>query len=73
MASLTKMMNLITILELIERFGLAEKKIRIKATKYSSKIEGTTAEIKSGWIYKIQDLLYGMMLPSGNDAAFLLA
>ena len=43
MASLTKMMNLITILELIEHFGLSEKKIMIKATKYSSQIEGTTA------------------------------
>lgn len=53
MASLTKMMNLITILELIERFGLSEKKIMIKATKYSSQIEGTTAEIKSGWIYTV--------------------
>jgi hypothetical protein len=47
------MMNLITILEVIERFALSYKKITIKATKYSSQIEGTTADIKLGWIYRI--------------------
>lgn len=43
MASLTKMMNLITILELLERFGLTGKSIMIKATKIASNIEGTNA------------------------------
>jgi len=34
---------------------------------------GTTANLKPGsWII-LQDLLYGTMLPSGNDAAYTLA
>lgn len=34
---------------------------------------GTTAELKVGTWIKVWDLLYGTMLPSGNDAAFLLS
>ena len=34
---------------------------------------GTTAEIKEGMIFSLQDLFYGMMLPSGNDAAYQIA
>lgn len=34
---------------------------------------GTTAKLKEGdWLY-LYDILHGMMLPSGNDAAFLLS
>jgi len=29
--------------------------------------------LKTGEIVSVTDLLYGMMLPSGNDAAFVLA
>ena len=34
---------------------------------------GTTAELKEGDRVTIQDLLYGLLLPSGNDAAVTLA
>jgi D-alanyl-D-alanine carboxypeptidase len=34
---------------------------------------GTTAEIKEGMVFLLKDLLYGMMLPSGNDAAYQIA
>ena len=34
---------------------------------------GTSAEIFVGDIYTVQQLLYGLMLPSGNDAATALA
>ena len=36
-------------------------------------IPGTTASLEQGQIYKIEQLLYGMMLPSGNDASIALA
>jgi serine-type D-Ala-D-Ala carboxypeptidase (penicillin-binding protein 5/6) len=36
---------------------------------YASQINGTSAELISGDILTIEELLYGMMLPSGNDAA----
>lgn len=34
---------------------------------------GTTAEVVAGEIYTVEELLYGLMLPSGNDAAISLA
>lgn len=45
----------------------------VKVSDIASKIIGTTANLKSGsWII-LKDLLYGTMLPSGNDAAYVLA
>ena len=66
-------MNFITILELLEKECLKPRNITIRATRAASSIEGTTAEIKFQAEYCLEDLLYGMMLPSGNDAAFLIA
>lgn len=37
------------------------------------KIIGTSALLCPGEVLSINDLLYGIMLPSGNDAAFTLA
>jgi len=34
---------------------------------------GTTANLKVGDRIKVWDLFYGMMLPSGNDAAWAIA
>jgi D-alanyl-D-alanine carboxypeptidase (penicillin-binding protein 5/6) len=34
---------------------------------------GTTAELIAGDVVNIEQLLYGLMLPSGNDAALALA
>lgn len=36
-------------------------------------MSGTSADITVGDIYTIEQLLYGLMLPSGNDAALALA
>lgn len=36
-------------------------------------VEGTTVGMKKGDIFYFDDLLYGMLLPSGNDAAFVIA
>ena len=38
-----------------------------------SNIRGTTAKLKKGDILTAEELLYGCLLPSGNDAAFVLA
>jgi D-alanyl-D-alanine carboxypeptidase len=38
-----------------------------------TRIIGTTANLREGDILSVESLLYGMMLPSGNDAAFALA
>ena len=39
----------------------------------SASLNGTSAQLKEGTWVKLYDLLYGAMLPSGNDAAYLLA
>ncbi len=36
-------------------------------------IPGTSANLQEGEVYSIYQLLYGLMLPSGNDAAVCLA
>jgi D-alanyl-D-alanine carboxypeptidase len=36
-------------------------------------MSGTSAEIFSGEKYTLEQLFYGMMLPSGNDAALAIA
>ena len=42
-------------------------------TDHAMEMGGTSAEILSDEIYTIEQLLYGLMLPSGNDAAVALA
>lgn len=49
------------------------KKVKVRASKNSSSMIGTTAKIKYGAVYTLYDLYFGMMLPSGNDAAYLIA
>lgn len=73
MASLTKMMNLVTILEVTKTFGIDAKNIKVKASKTACEITGTTAELRANCEYTLYDLYFGMMLPSGNDAAHLIA
>jgi hypothetical protein len=36
-------------------------------------VGGTSAKLKEGDILSIKSLFYGLMLPSGNDAAYCLA
>lgn len=73
MASLTKMMNLATILQLVERAGVDARRITVAATRNATSVNGTSAELRRGAVYSLYDLYYGMMLPSGNDAAYLIA
>ncbi|CAD8137674.1 unnamed protein product [Paramecium pentaurelia] len=72
-ASLTKIMTFYVTLLTIELLNLNVKQIKVKVTKKASQIIGTTAELQYNDILSIEDLLYGLMLPSGNDAAVLIA
>jgi D-alanyl-D-alanine carboxypeptidase (penicillin-binding protein 5/6) len=45
--------------------------VRVSATAAAH--NGTSAELKVGKYVRLYDLFYGTMLPSGNDAAYLLA
>ena len=72
-ASLTKIMTAYAALSLTQRYqvDLALAKVQIAAK--ASSLCGTTASLEEGDILSLHDLLYGMMLPSGNDAAQSIA
>lgn len=68
MASTTKIMTAITVLEncknLDEKFEVSKKAIGVS---------GTSLYLKEGDCYSVRDLLYALMLISGNDASVALA
>ena len=78
-ASLTKIMTTLLCIELIDNLSLSvctsvniqETKVRITCS--ASKLIGTTADLRERTYLTLKDLLYGAMLPSGNDAAYTLA
>ncbi len=47
--------------------------VRIKVSSLAANISGTTAQLKENDTLTVRQLLYGLMLPSGNDSAILLA
>lgn len=47
--------------------------MRVKVSRDASCITGTTAQLKHDMEISLYDLYYGMMLPSGNDAAYQIA
>lgn len=71
MASLTKLMTATVALDTVEEFVSLESKVKILPR--AANINGTSAELQCGDLLTINELLYGMMLPSGNDAAIALA
>lgn len=46
---------------------------KVKITSTAASLIGTSASLRSGYWITLKDLLYGTMLPSGNDAAYSLA
>ena len=66
-ASTTKIM---TALVVCEQCNVLD---RVRIPKEAVGIEGSSMYLKEGEILTIQELLYGMMLHSGNDAAVALA
>lgn len=72
-ASITKVMTIYLTLNLIEKLEIDITKTYVQATNYSSSVGGTSAQLKENDILTVEDLLYGLMLPSGNDAALTLA
>lgn len=68
MASTTKILTAITVLE--NAPSLNEELI---IPESATGIEGSSVYLKSGDKYTVEDLLYGLMLRSGNDCATALA
>ena len=72
-ASLTKMMTFWTVLKMMHKVYKDPRDINITISKAASVVTGTTANLREGDVLNIEQLCYGMMLPSGNDAAYALA
>lgn len=66
-ASTTKIM---TALVVIENCSFQEK---VNVSAEHAAVEGSSMYLKAGGDYTVEDLLYGLMLASGNDAAAALA
>lgn len=66
-ASLTKIMTCILVLENLE----PDQQVTITGKMMFE--EGSSMEIREGEVLTVEQLLYGLMLPSGNDAAVALA
>ena len=49
------------------------RRTMLKVSKTAASMGGTTAKIRTGDELSVWDMLHGLMLPSGNDAAVCLA
>ena len=68
MASTTKILTAITVLEHCD-----DIKEEFEIPSEAQGVEGSSIYLKSGELYSVEDLLYGLMLRSGNDSAEALA
>ncbi len=71
-ASTTKIMTALVTLEKLDELGL-DKKSEIIVPEEAVGIEGSSIYLKKGERLTIEELLYGLMLQSGNDSAAALA
>ena len=71
-ASLSKMMTLYVTYRYVAA-GVISFDKEVYVPESAAGTNGTTANLRRNDCLKIIDLLYGMMLPSGNDAANVLA
>lgn len=71
-ASTTKIMTALIGLEIMDEIN-AELDSEIKVPKEAVGIEGSSLYLKEGEIVTAEELLYGIMLQSGNDGATALA
>ena len=73
MASLTKMMTCYVVINLAQELKLDLHKTWFRVSRQAFHTGGTTANLVENMRLTIYDLLFGLMLPSGNDAAVTLA
>ena len=67
-ASTTKIMTALVVLETLDRLSLGPDS-RIIVPAEAAGLEGSSLYLKAGEEISMEELLYGMMLQSGNDAA----
>lgn len=71
-ASLTKIMTLFVVKQCLVHKVITENDI-VTVPREATMLGGTTAFLRTNDQIRLIDLLYAMMLPSGNDAAYTLA
>ncbi|WP_051941258.1 D-alanyl-D-alanine carboxypeptidase family protein [Phaeacidiphilus oryzae] len=73
MASTTKIMTAVVVLE-TPRLDLNRRlTVRQAYLAYASRVGASTAGLRAGDRLTVRQLLYGLLLPSGSDAAYALA
>jgi len=72
-ASLTKIMNCFVVIQIIRKIRLNAQRTYLQVSKAAASVGGTSAKLRAGDVLSVWDLLHGLMLPSGNDAATVLA
>jgi D-alanyl-D-alanine carboxypeptidase len=72
-ASLTKIMTSYVVITTCQEMEINMETVYCRVSKRASEICGTSAFLKEGLRFSIFDLLHGLMLPSGNDAALVLS
>lgn len=66
-------MTFYTVYDIADRYNKCISTEIIEIDEQAQSMTGTSAQIFVGDAYTVQQLLYGLMLPSGNDAATALA
>ena len=66
-------MTFYTVLALCDEYEINPKQTLVTISRAAEWVGGTTAYLREGDVMTLDQLFYGMMLPSGNDAAFTLA
>jgi D-alanyl-D-alanine carboxypeptidase (penicillin-binding protein 5/6) len=72
-ASLTKLMTAYTALNICSTFNIKIREHFVSINKHAAYMNGTSAGLKVDEDILIIDLLYGLLLPSGNDAGIAIA
>ena len=72
-ASLSKIMTCYLCLLVCKKYHIDIFAHQIRVSERASETPGTTAELQSGDILYVYDLLLALMLPSGNDASVAIA
>jgi D-alanyl-D-alanine carboxypeptidase (penicillin-binding protein 5/6) len=70
-ASTTKIMTALLVLELAKSEPAVLEEV-VTISERADKTSGSSAGVRAGEQFPVRDLLYGLLLPSGNDAAVAL-
>lgn len=73
MASLTKIATFYSAFKFMSSHRLDLSTTLFEISGKAAETRGTSARLKRGFFMSVKDLLHGLMLPSGNDAAVCLA